>query len=75
MASLGRFDPFLSQWLPFAAFFALTLWLYRILAYVPGGQPIGGLERLVARIVALVQGIAARFVKPEQWRDDALSAG
>jgi lipopolysaccharide export system permease protein len=75
MASLGRADPFLSQWLPYAAFFALTLWLYRILAYVPGGQPIGGLERLVARIVSLVQGIAARFVKPETWRDDALSAG
>jgi lipopolysaccharide export system permease protein len=75
MASLGRADPFLSQWLPYAVFFALTLYLYRILAYVPGGQPIGGLERLVARIVSLVQGIAARFVKPETWRDDALSAG
>ena len=56
-------------------FFALTLWMYRILAYVPGGQPIGGLERWSSRIVGLVQGIAARFVKPQQWRDDALSAG
>jgi lipopolysaccharide export system permease protein len=75
MASLGRVDPFLSQWLPYAGFFALTLYLYRILAYVPGGQPIGGLDRLVARIVAAVQGVAARFVKPRNWRDDALSAG
>lgn len=75
MASLGRADPFLSQWLPYLGFFALTLYLYRILAYVPGGQPIGGLERLVARIMAFIQGLAARVVKPSTWRDDALSAG
>lgn len=75
MSSLGTYDPFLAQWIPFALFFALSLWMYRTLAYVPGGQPIGALERLVSRIVGLVQGIAARFVKPQQWRDDALSAG
>ncbi len=75
MSSLGTYDPFLAQWIPFGLFLALALWMYRVLAYVPGGQPIGGLERLLSRLVGLVQGIAARFVKRQAWRDDALSAG
>jgi lipopolysaccharide export system permease protein len=75
MSSLGTYDPFLAQWIPYGLFFALALWMYRTLAYVPGGQPIGALERLVSHIVGLVQGIAARFVKRQAWRDDALSAG
>jgi lipopolysaccharide export system permease protein len=45
MAALGRIDPILALWTPFALFAALILWMYWILAYKPGGQPIGGLER------------------------------
>ena len=75
MGQIGRVDPVLSQWVPFLGFFALVLWLYRILAYVPGGQPIGALDRLATQIGAAASGLAARLVRRENWRDDALSAG
>jgi lipopolysaccharide export system permease protein len=75
MGSLGRIDPVLSQWVPFAVFIALSLWLYRILAYVPGGQPIGALDRWFGKIGAVLSGLAARLVRRENWRDDVLSAG
>ena len=45
VASLGRIDPVLALWLPFLAFAGLVWWMYRTIAYVPGGQPIGALER------------------------------
>jgi lipopolysaccharide export system permease protein len=75
MGQIGRVDPVLSQWVPFIGFFALALWLYRILAYVPGGQPIGALDRVATRIAAAASGLAARLLRRENWRDDALSAG
>ena len=34
-------------WVPFAVFAALICWMYYTIAYVPGGQPIGALERVV----------------------------
>jgi lipopolysaccharide export system permease protein len=75
MGQIGRVDPVLSQWVPFVGFFVLVLWLYRSLAYVPGGQPIGALDRLATRIGAAASGLAARLVRRENWRDNALSAG
>ena len=75
MGSLGRVDPALAQWLPFLGFILLSLWLYRILAYRPGGQPIGALDRWFAMIGSAVSGLAARLVRRENWRDDVLSAG
>ena len=51
---LGRIDPFFALWIPFALFAALVLWLYYQLAYVPGGQPIGGLERFFGKAGKLV---------------------
>jgi lipopolysaccharide export system permease protein len=47
---LGRIDPILALWGPFALFAALTLWMYHTVAYVPGGQPIGALERGFAKV-------------------------
>ena len=35
----------MALWGPFVLFAALILWMYWRLAYVPGGQPIGALER------------------------------
>ena len=75
MASLGRVDPVLAQWVPFLGFIALSLWLYRVIAYVPGGQPIGALDRWSGKFGALLSGLAARLVRRQNWRDDALSAG
>jgi len=50
VASLGRVDPALALWGPFALFSALIGWMYWRVAYVPGGQPIGALERFAADI-------------------------
>ena len=43
---LGKVDPLIALWVPFALFAALVLWLFYQIAYVPGGQPIGALERV-----------------------------
>lgn len=75
MGSIGRVDPVLAQWVPFLGFIAVSVWLYRILAYVPGGQPIGALDRWFGKIGAAFSSLAARLVRRENWRDDALSAG
>lgn len=45
IGELGRVDPFIALWTPFAIFAGLIIWMYYTLAYVPGGQPIGALER------------------------------
>lgn len=50
MGALGRIDPLFALWVPFALAAALIFWMYWTLAYRPGGQPIGALERAFARI-------------------------
>ncbi len=60
IASLGRVDPTLALWGPFVLFAALILWMYRQLAYVPGGQPIGGLETGFAKITRAVMKLFAK---------------
>lgn len=50
MSALGRVDPVIALWTPFLLFAALIFWMYWTLAYKPGGQPIGGLERGVAKL-------------------------
>ena len=36
--------------MPFTLFVGLTLWMFYTIAYVPGGQPIGALERSFAKL-------------------------
>ena len=55
VGGLGRIDPLLALWVPFGLFAALVFWMYYTVAYVPGGQPIGALERVFAK--------AGKFVK------------
>ncbi|NJC09770.1 LptF/LptG family permease [Polymorphobacter fuscus] len=75
MGSLGRIDPALAQWVPFLGFTALALWLYRTLAYVPGGQPIGALDRWSGKITAALSGLVGKLLRRDDVRDNALSAG
>ncbi|SOB86907.1 lipopolysaccharide export system permease protein [Sphingomonas guangdongensis] len=49
IGGLGRVDPIITLWGPFALFAALTFWMYYTIAYVPGGQPIGALERVAGK--------------------------
>ncbi|EAQ28058.1 predicted permease [Erythrobacter sp. NAP1] len=50
IAALGRIDPIIALWGPFCAFAALIIWMYYRTAYVPGGQALGALETIFAKI-------------------------
>ena len=40
----GAIDPIIALWTPFLLFAGIILWMYHVIAHVPGGQPIGALE-------------------------------
>lgn len=65
MGGLGVVNPVLAQWVPFAGFTALSLWLYYVLAYRPGGQPIGALDHWFGRISGVVADL---FRHPRPWQ-------
>ncbi len=52
--ALGRIDPLLALWVPFALFCGLTVWMFYTIAFVPGGQPISALERGFAKISSFI---------------------
>ncbi|SFP34847.1 LPS export ABC transporter permease LptF [Sphingomonas rubra] len=54
IGELGRVDPALALWTPFALFAALVWWMYYQIAHVPGGQPIGALERGFAKLAKAI---------------------
>lgn len=60
VAALGRVDPVLALWGPFAVFAAMIVWMYWRIAYVPGGQPIGALETGFAKISRSLRKLFAR---------------
>jgi lipopolysaccharide export system permease protein len=45
----GQIDPFIALWVPCLLFAALILWMYHVAAHVPGGQPIGALEKFAEK--------------------------
>ena len=49
-AATGRLEPLIALWAPFLLFAALIFWMYWTLAHKPGGQPIGALERVFAKL-------------------------
>ncbi len=49
VGGMGVVDPFFALWVPFLLFAALILWMYYVIAHVPGGQPIGALEVFAAK--------------------------
>lgn len=64
VAALGRIDPLIALWVPLLAFAGLVWWMYRTIAHVPGGQPIGALERVAEKAVKTV-GRWIRFGRKE----------
>jgi len=50
LADIGRVDPFLALWGPFAVLAALIFYMYYQVAFVPGGQAIGFLETGFAKL-------------------------
>jgi len=57
VATLGRVDPALALWAPFCVFAALILVMYWRVAYVPGGQAIGWLERLAEKFAKRLRAL------------------
>ncbi|MPT47636.1 MAG: LPS export ABC transporter permease LptF [Sphingobium sp.] len=49
MGAAGRIDPIIALWVPFFAFGALICWMYYVVAYKPGGQPISALEAVFSK--------------------------
>lgn len=74
MGQLGRVDPVLAQWVPFALFLGGALWLFRVLNR-PGGQPIGALDRWFGKLTGVLSGLLGKLVRRQRWSDDVLSAG
>jgi lipopolysaccharide export system permease protein len=64
VGALGLVNPAIVLWGPFLLFGGLILWLYHVTAHVPGGQPIGALERQFATLL----GQFARFVRGRRRR-------
>jgi lipopolysaccharide export system permease protein len=60
VAALGKVGPLISLWGPFAVFAAIIVWMYWRLAHVPGGQPIGGLERFASLIARRFKALTRR---------------
>jgi lipopolysaccharide export system permease protein len=60
VAALGRIDPTLALWGPFALFTALILWMYWRVAYVPGGQAIGWLESASQAVTKRLRALLKR---------------
>jgi lipopolysaccharide export system permease protein len=54
MGALGRVDPAVAMWVPFSIFGGLIVLMYWTLAHRPGGQPIGALERVFAKVGKMV---------------------
>ena len=50
IAALGRIDPIIALWGPFVIFAAIILFMFHRTAYVPGGQPLGALERVFSKL-------------------------
>jgi lipopolysaccharide export system permease protein len=59
LGARGVVDPIVALWVPFLLFAALAIWMYHTLAHVPGGQPIGALERVAGKVGAQVRRLVA----------------
>ncbi len=54
VGALGRVDPIIALWGPFALASALIFWMYHVIAHRPGGQPIAALEYAFGKITKQV---------------------
>ncbi|WP_089134797.1 LPS export ABC transporter permease LptF [Sphingorhabdus sp. SMR4y] len=57
VGALGLVDPIIALWVPFCLFAALIIWMYHVAAHVPGGQPIGALEKAFSKFGGVFKGL------------------
>jgi lipopolysaccharide export system permease protein len=60
VASLGKINPILGLWGPFLVMAAVILWMYYRVAYVPGGQPLGWLEKAAEVVTKRLKSLLRR---------------
>ena len=61
LGARGAVDPLIALWVPFLLFAGLAIWMYYTVAYVPGGQPIGALERFAAKAGQKIRRLVGAF--------------
>lgn len=61
MGARGVIDPLIALWVPYLLFAALAIWMYYVVAHVPGGQPIGALERVAAKAAQKIRKMLTMF--------------
>jgi Predicted permeases len=66
LGARGTVDPLLALWVPYLLFAALAFWMYYTLAHVPGGQPIGALERVAAKAGQRVKALFRLFQRKQK---------
>ncbi|WP_438728072.1 LPS export ABC transporter permease LptF [Parasphingorhabdus sp. DH2-15] len=57
VGALGYIDPIIALWGPFILFSGMILWMFYTVSYVPGGQPIGALERFFSKSGSFLKGM------------------
>lgn len=65
LGARGTVDPILALWVPYLLFAALAIWMYYTLAHVPGGQPIGALERVAAKAGGRIKALFRLFQRKQ----------
>ena len=61
LGARGTVDPLIALWVPYLLFAALAIWMYYVVAHVPGGQPIGALERVAAKAAQKIRAMLTMF--------------
>lgn len=61
LGARGTVDPIIALWVPFLLFAMLAVWMYYTVAHVPGGQPIGALERVAAKVGGHIRAFVRLF--------------
>lgn len=65
MGARGTVDPIIALWVPFLIFTALGAWMYYQVAHVPGGQPIGVLERAASKSWQYIRRLPTLFQRKQ----------
>ena len=66
LGARGAIDPLIALWVPYLLFAALAIWMYYTIAHVPGGQPIGALERVAAKAAQKIRALLAVFQRKQR---------
>ena len=74
VASLGMIQPVIALWGPCFGFAALILWRYYRVAFVPGGQAIGVLETVYAKLASRLKRLSPQYRRTLEAKQAAHAA-